>query len=342
MISSELAAFIDGRLKEEAVAGRLRGAVARVLSECSARGERVSLTTVRRRADAMRGKVAVRPVVPCTSCGAPTSGAGLTGLCQSCASRANAERRSAPDTVWIQLPNGRRRRAADCHPDKIAVSRGRCDACTQKARAAAGLRWRSDEYYRKQAERQAAKRDEKRGGKAQKPWKRRESRPCARSGCEGTTKLKYCSRECASTATPPKPCTPCRACGAPSPRGRVTCSTACVAALLPASGQRSESVRARRRRDKAAKYRRADKAEVIAKLTAEQGGLCASCGTDGAPRGLVLDHCHATGNPRAMLCASCNIAFGHLRESPDRIRGLLAYAERWHAASSPDARRRAA
>lgn len=332
MISSELAAFIDGRLKGETVAGRLRrGAVARVLLECSARGEKVSLATVRRRADAMRGKVTARPVVPCTSCGAPTSGVGATGMCQSCASKATAERRAAPGTAWICLPNGRRRRAADCHPDKIAVARGKCDACYQKARAEAGLRWRSEEYYRKHAERQAARRNAKRGGKTQKPWKRREPRKCLRDACDATfvSSAKYCSPACRAADKPERQPTPCTHCGAPSPVGRKTCSTACRLAAVAVPGHRSEAVRARRRKAAAVKYRRRDKAEVIARLTAEQGGLCEVCATDGGSRGLVLDHCHTTGDPRAMLCTRCNAALGLMLESPERIAGLLDYAKKW-------------
>ncbi|MGZ3646615.1 MAG: endonuclease domain-containing protein [Ktedonobacteraceae bacterium] len=33
---------------------------------------------------------------------------------------------------------------------------------------------------------------------------------------------------------------------------------------------------------------------------------------------------------RALLCSSCNQAYGCLKEDPARIRALLAYAERWH------------
>lgn len=67
-----------------------------------------------------------------------------------------------------------------------------------------------------------------------------------------------------------------------------------------------------------------------------QGGVCASCGQpermidkrSGLPRALAVDHCHETGRIRALLCTSCNIAFGFLEENPERIRLLLAYAEK--------------
>jgi hypothetical protein len=65
------------------------------------------------------------------------------------------------------------------------------------------------------------------------------------------------------------------------------------------------------------------------RLIKEQGGRCASCGGHGGSRGLVLDHEHATGAPRAALCHGCNSSFGLLGESVSRIEGLLAYAKRW-------------
>lgn len=67
-----------------------------------------------------------------------------------------------------------------------------------------------------------------------------------------------------------------------------------------------------------------------------QGGVCAACGCletgidprTQRPRYLVVDHDHLTGRVRALLCGGCNVALGHLREDPTRIRALLAYAER--------------
>jgi hypothetical protein len=53
---------------------------------------------------------------------------------------------------------------------------------------------------------------------------------------------------------------------------------------------------------------------------------CQACGgTDG---GIVFDHCHARQHPRGWLCDRCNVALGCLRDSPDRLRKLLAYLKR--------------
>lgn len=67
-----------------------------------------------------------------------------------------------------------------------------------------------------------------------------------------------------------------------------------------------------------------------------QGGVCAACGqaeTSIDPRTkqtryLAVDHDHATGCIRGLLCGGCNSALGHMKDDPGRIRLLLAYAER--------------
>lgn len=50
------------------------------------------------------------------------------------------------------------------------------------------------------------------------------------------------------------------------------------------------------------------------RLVAGQSGECAICGaTDDR---LVVDHDHATGAVRAILCSACNLAIGLLKEDP--------------------------
>jgi hypothetical protein len=67
-------------------------------------------------------------------------------------------------------------------------------------------------------------------------------------------------------------------------------------------------------------------------MEAEQKGLCASCGNPPTGKGhtakLFVDHCHTTGKVRGLLCHSCNVALGLLRDDPVRIRALLAFVER--------------
>ncbi len=63
-----------------------------------------------------------------------------------------------------------------------------------------------------------------------------------------------------------------------------------------------------------------------AMLEAQQG-KCAICGRDDVP--LVVDHNHATGKVRGMLCNQCNTMIGYCRESIDiLVRGAAyLYAE---------------
>lgn len=67
-------------------------------------------------------------------------------------------------------------------------------------------------------------------------------------------------------------------------------------------------------------------------LLAEQGGVCALCGE--ARRGwtlgadLHIDHCHATGRVRGLLCGECNTALGRFGDDPAQLRRAAAYLER--------------
>jgi hypothetical protein len=55
---------------------------------------------------------------------------------------------------------------------------------------------------------------------------------------------------------------------------------------------------------------------------------CGVCGRHRTVRDLVVDHEHATGCVRGLLCQPCNLALGHLGESPARARDLDRYALR--------------
>lgn len=149
---------------------------------------------------------------------------------------------------------------------------------------------------------------------------------------------RFCSRECSVANTAKnKPKRSCLSCGAEFSGKRQFCSEECYGKwLLQRStiGCRSEQVRAKRRKHSKNEYKRKDKAQVVAALTEKQHGKCAVCGGVGTKRGdgtfgLVLDHDHKTGAPRAMLCGKCNAALGLIGESPAKILALHKYALQW-------------
>lgn len=55
-------------------------------------------------------------------------------------------------------------------------------------------------------------------------------------------------------------------------------------------------------------------------------GTCDSCGIDKATD---VDHEHATGQFRGLLCHACNTAAGYLRDDPKRARKLTDYLRRF-------------
>ncbi|MEU9109534.1 endonuclease VII domain-containing protein [Streptomyces xanthophaeus] len=59
-------------------------------------------------------------------------------------------------------------------------------------------------------------------------------------------------------------------------------------------------------------------------MIAAQGGLCLICLK--APA-VHVDHCHATGKVRGVLCFNCNSAIGKLGEDPDTLRRAISYLE---------------
>lgn len=60
-------------------------------------------------------------------------------------------------------------------------------------------------------------------------------------------------------------------------------------------------------------------------MVAAQDGRCAICG---AISTLFVDHDHATGKVRGLLCCACNTALGMLRDSQSVMRAAAAYMER--------------
>ncbi len=65
--------------------------------------------------------------------------------------------------------------------------------------------------------------------------------------------------------------------------------------------------------------------EALAGLIERQSGACAICRLPPQRRALSIDHCHKSGEIRGLLCERCNLAIGHLRDSPDLADVAAAY-----------------
>ena len=64
------------------------------------------------------------------------------------------------------------------------------------------------------------------------------------------------------------------------------------------------------------------------RMLVEQGGRCAICRTDrwgGQYNSPVIDHCHATGKVRGILCQRCNVGLGKFGDSPHLLDAATRY-----------------
>lgn len=70
--------------------------------------------------------------------------------------------------------------------------------------------------------------------------------------------------------------------------------------------------------------------EQYTEMLNKQEGRCAICGSDAPGMGvgrMVVDHCHVTGNVRALLCMDCNTGIGKMKDSPKLLRKAALYLE---------------
>ncbi len=60
-----------------------------------------------------------------------------------------------------------------------------------------------------------------------------------------------------------------------------------------------------------------------------QGGCCAICGTTepGGSGRFHVDHCHDSGNVRALLCSTCNAGLGSFKDNPELLQAAIEYLE---------------
>jgi|SRR5690348_16289428 len=65
-------------------------------------------------------------------------------------------------------------------------------------------------------------------------------------------------------------------------------------------------------------------------LFASQGGVCAICGNgNDSGKQLAVDHDHATGRPRGLLCTRCNPMLGYARDDIAVLEAAIEYLKRY-------------
>jgi hypothetical protein len=72
--------------------------------------------------------------------------------------------------------------------------------------------------------------------------------------------------------------------------------------------------------------------EQHADFVSARNGCCEICGSTGGvvrgrKPGLCVDHDHATGAVRGLLCPPCNVAIGLMEDNPGRLLKAAAYLE---------------
>ena len=70
--------------------------------------------------------------------------------------------------------------------------------------------------------------------------------------------------------------------------------------------------------------------EALRQMWEAQDGKCAICGDPPQQKRLAVDHCHATGKVRALLCHRCNGAVGMMRDDPALLERAAQYIRDHH------------
>lgn len=71
------------------------------------------------------------------------------------------------------------------------------------------------------------------------------------------------------------------------------------------------------------------------KMAIAQHNKCAICGDEekevrnGTPKNLAVDHHHATGKVRGLLCSSCNTGLGKFKDNIKILKNAISYLERY-------------
>ena len=93
----------------------------------------------------------------------------------------------------------------------------------------------------------------------------------------------------------------------------------------------------KKQRDRVLRHRYGISIEDFDKKEARQGGACAICKRPPTAKTLYVDHDHATGAARDLLCAACNTAVGFVEKDPGRLVAISEYLARHRSVAAPNA-----
>lgn len=62
----------------------------------------------------------------------------------------------------------------------------------------------------------------------------------------------------------------------------------------------------------------------------EQNGVCAICGREPQKRKLAVDHCHKSNKIRGLLCVTCNLGVGYLKDDVSLLKMAIAYLQKYN------------
>lgn len=66
--------------------------------------------------------------------------------------------------------------------------------------------------------------------------------------------------------------------------------------------------------------------ELINHLVEDNTGNCTICGNKTV---LHIDHCHATGNYRGLLCRNCNLMLGYSKDNMNTLKNAIEYLNKF-------------
>jgi hypothetical protein len=127
----------------------------------------------------------------------------------------------------------------------------------------------------------------------------------------------------------------CKHCGEIKPSRMFACNATCVDRLYPycrACQRLRDKERWKKSAKEASRLRQFGLTPgAYDRMYEDQCGLCWICQqeetcSDG--RSLAVDHCHATGKVRGLLCSKCNRAIGSFGDDPDVIARAAEYLRR--------------